>query len=326
MRSLDFTGTSYLALDRQPSFIRSIKEGIERYGTNFGGSRLSNSAPSLYREAEEFFASKLGFDDTAIVSSGTLAAILVARYLKEKNYKIFVSGDLHPALKSNFEHYPPFNNAGDILATLDKGTKAALLVDSINPVTLQHPSPEELNRIRNKDNFLLVVDDSHGIGVLGEQGWGIAEGLDKRNSIVVASLAKALALRGGIVAANKEIINSIKQMALWGGASPPPPFYFYAFLKNQKLLEKQKAKLKEITDYAARKNDEYGFFDYIPGFPVFINKGKSLYRELLAENIKISAFSYPKKDDPFVERIVLNASHLFGDIDILFETISKIRG
>jgi len=323
---LNFTGTAYLGLPENSAFMDLINKGIKKYGINFGGSRLNNAVPDIYDKAEDFFSKKLYCEDTLIASSGTLTGILLANYLKKGNFDIFVSEDLHPALKYNFRSYSSFEELEELLSSIKnkkEKTLNAVLLNTINPVTLKAIDADVLSKFHDSDNIVFVFDDSHGIGINGNNNWGIAEiakeiGL---KFIVLSSLAKAFSMEGGIIAGEKRIIDNIKKESLWGGASPPPPFYFFAFIKGENIFKAQLQKLKRNINYFTDKLKNKNDFKFLPDFPVILNTGKPVYDHLLKKEIKISAFSYPTKNDPLTERIVINANHSFNDLDLLLKYI-----
>ncbi len=326
MSYLNFTGTAYLGLPENSAFMDLINKGIKKYGINFGGSRLNNAVPDIYDKAEDYFSKKLYCEDTLIASSGTLTGILLANYLKKSNFEIFVSEDLHPALKYNFSSYSTFEELEELLASLKnkkEKTLNAILLNTINPVTLKAIDIDVLSKFHNSDNIVFVFDDSHGIGICGKNNWGIAETAKEigLKFIILSSLAKAFSMEGGIIAGEKRIIDNIKKESLWGGASPPPPFYFFALLEGENILKDQVRKLKRNIDYFKDKIKKKNSFRFLSGFPVVLNTGVPVYDHLLEKEIKISAFRYPTKNDPLTERIVINANHSFNDLDFLLNSM-----
>ncbi|HEB61772.1 MAG TPA: aminotransferase class I/II-fold pyridoxal phosphate-dependent enzyme [Bacteroidetes bacterium] len=326
MNYIDFTGTAYLGLPDNAAFMDLIYKGIEKYGINFGGSRLNNAVPEIYNSAEDFFAEKLFCDNSLIASSGTLTGVLLANYLKKNNFELYVSEDLHPALKCNFSSYSTFEDLEDLLPSLkDKEEKTlnAVLLNTINPVTLRTIDLGVLSKFHGIDNVIFVFDDSHGIGISGDNNWGIAEIVKEigLKYIILSSLAKAFSLEGGILAGEKKIIENIKKTSLWGGASPPPPFYFYALVTGENIFKDQLQKLKRNINYFIDNLKNENDFKFLPDFPVILNIGKPVYDHLLEKRIKISAFRYPTKNDPLTERIVINANHSLNDLDLLLNSI-----
>ncbi len=322
MKYIDFTGTAYLGLSHNLDFIDLIHKGIEKYGINFGGSRLNNAVPDIYRIAESFFAEKLYCRDSLLTSSGTLGGILLSRFLKKNDFNVFISSDLHPALRDNFISFNEFNELSEVLPAInstEQNMRNAVLLNTINPVTLKTIDVNDILKFKNKKNTLFVLDDSHGIGINGDENWGISGLLHKNGLkyIILSSLAKAFSLQGGIIAGDKFIIDSIKKESSWGGASPPPAFYFYALINGESIVAQQIEKLKQNIIYFSEKLRPDNSLVYIPDFPIFINKGKSLYEFLYSKGIIISAFRYPTKNDPLTERIVINANHSFEDLDFL---------
>lgn len=323
MDYIDFAGTSYLGLNKNEQFLELIYKGIEKYGANFGGSRFNNSIPDVYDQFEQFVSDKLGCQSTVLSSSGTLAGVLLSDYLKRNEYSVYISHDLHPSLKCNFESFFEFHDISELKAlnALNNQRKhIAVLVNSINSITLNSLDFKDFNEIKSLKHVLLIVDDSHGIGIRGDDGWGISADLKKAGVqyVIIFSLAKALASEGGIVSGDNSIISDIKQSSMWGGASPPPPYFFYALMNGEKLIKEQQAKLKENINYLQELIRGNNGISFIDDFPVFLlNTRDDQYEKLMKRGIQISSFRYPTKNDPLVERAVVNSNHSFDDINKL---------
>lgn len=326
----DFCSTSYLNLKANPEFIENIMSGIEKYGLNFGGSRFNNMCPEIYDQAEMFFSDFLSTEDTLITSSGTLAAMLFNSYLAEKSEcVVFQSTDVHPAFKNPLIDHIEFRNFDqlkEMLSVQAPDISKFVVLNSINPSSLNCLLKEQLHDFRQFENTLFIIDDSHGLGIIGEDGRGFSPlmiELDLKYAIV-SSLAKAYGIRGGIISGEYGLIKDLKNTRIWGGASPPPPFYFYAFLNSGHLYKEELLKLRKNLSVFLSLTKEMDIFKYSDNFPVFLFKKNIDVRILDDADIVISSFRYPTKNDPLIQRIVLNSGHHYDEIEFLVRNVIGI--
>ena len=94
---LYFSGTSYLGISQNKAFQNWVIEGLQKYGTHYGGSRLSNWQLGLFEQVETQLAALSGSEAALVVSSGTLAGQLVSKYFSTIGKNIFTP-NTHPAL------------------------------------------------------------------------------------------------------------------------------------------------------------------------------------------------------------------------------------
>ncbi len=347
---LFFSGTSYLGVGHQADFRAALLEGIGRYGTVFSASRNNNLQLKIYEEAEDFLAKWTGAKAALTVTSGLLAGQLAVNLLKNKigtnNEKtVFIyAPSAHPAV---WEAPPPyiFKNQTDfetnIVTTVGKEENAPIVVvsNAVDMLTCQTFDFSWISQLNDNQDITLLIDDSHGIGVTGENGSGIfrkIRHLAKANIkiVVIASLAKALGIPGGVILSDEMAISSIRQNPLFVGASPIVPAYLFAFLAAQPMYATARETLKSNIDtfnldvkcqMSNVKSDveiQYSTASYLfktpfVGYPVFFTPENALFEALYKEKIFISHFAYPKPNDPPITRVVLSALHTQADIEYL---------
>ncbi len=303
---ITFSGTSYLALDRHPQMIEWIIKGMNLYGTHFGGSRRSKLAPDIYEKAEEQLSKWTGAPSALLVSSGTTAGQLVNLYLAQKEMKYCYSPSVHPALKGKTGKQS--NTWKDWFDQLKLGNTVGL-TDSINPLKVSQPDWMGLPQI---EDSLLVVDDAHYLGIGGHYGSGSWQELSqewKGELIVVASLGKALTTPAGLILAKKEVIEELKQLSQFGGASPPSPAFVFALTQAQDLIRQQQIKLQKNIHAIQRFLGQTERFTFLPNYPVVGVSDHRLAQRLYEKEMLISSFHYPNPSAPLYTRIVLRADH-----------------
>lgn len=275
---LFFSGTSYLGVGHQADFRAALSEGIGRYGTVFSASRNNNLQLKIYEEAEDFLATWTGAKAALTVTSGLLAGQLAINLLKNKigtnNEKtVFIyAPSAHPAVWEAPPQYI-FKNQEDfernVVATVEKEQNAPIVVvsNAVDMLMCQTFDFSWITQLNDSQDITLLIDDSHGIGVTGENGSGIFQkirNLAKANVkiIIIASLAKALGIPGGVILSDEATINSIRQNPLFVGASPIVPAYLFAFLAAQPMYAAARETLKNNIDTfnIALKKDSFKSF------------------------------------------------------------------
>jgi 8-amino-7-oxononanoate synthase len=304
---LFFSGYSYFGMQHVPEFIALIKEGISKYGWLFPSSRISNTRLALYEECEALLSSITQSEDTVLVSSGFMAGKLVTALWHKEVFNLEPS---HPAIQTN-------NNA------INENESHVLAVDSVNVLTA---GITDFSFVNNNEQKIIIIDDSHGIGLIGNDGDGISSTLiaNKNTSYVLTySLSKAWNITGGAVSCSKSIADMLRTQPHYTACTPPPPAMLYAFVKGQHLYKQQRDQLKNNIYYFQSLIKDFNQIHFNPGLPVFILPETLDEQKLLEKNIIISSFSYPDPKGKKIQRIVVNALHTESDLEILADNLRK---
>lgn len=331
---LFFSGTAYLGLPQQPEYQQLTSEAIRQYGTVFGSSRNGNLRLGIYEEAEARLAASVA-DSPAeapaalTLSSGMMAGQVVSNWLRGQGMAFIYAPGVHPALW----HEPVVNFASlsvaDWAAQLPEQLRArvsgpvAILVNSLDAVRSVYYNFDWVNNLPDDRSITLVVDDSHGLGVL-TKGRGIWPEIPKRPGIrllVTASLAKAMGMPGGVVFSDTDTIAAIRRTAFFGACSPMPPAYLAAYLRADAFYAQGLKRLQENIRLTEDRLMPTGLFQHANGYPVFYTEQDGLYPFLLQRGIFIYSFAYPTAADRANTRIVISAFHEPKDIEQLAEQV-----
>lgn len=323
---LYFSGTAYLGIPAQPTFREYLLEGLNHYGSNYGGSRLSNPRFAVFEETEQQLAQLSGAAAALVVSSGTVAGQLVVRTLSHKHIFFYAPGT-HPALFQEASYLPNCSYeawTNNCIQEINSSTdvQPVILANSLDPLYAQSYNFDWLHQLNCP--ALLVLDDSHGIGILGQNGGGIFTTLNVPEHIevlVVASLGKAFGIPAGAILGTKKRIEQLKNSPFFGGASPAVPAYLHAFLQAQDLYPSLRQQLQERIQQFAAFAESSGRFRFLSNYPVFYTEKNELANQLKEANILLSSFPYPTKDSPLITRVILNALHTEADVKTLISSI-----
>ncbi|MFD2569918.1 aminotransferase class I/II-fold pyridoxal phosphate-dependent enzyme [Spirosoma soli] len=331
---LFFSGTSYLGLSQRSEFQQLVIDAIGRYGTVFGSSRNGNLRIGVYEEAEEKLAEYVGAPAALTLSSGMMAGQAVVALLQSQNHAFVYGPNAHPAVWQGPSVTLPTLSFTDWTAQLPTQLSAlksaelaakpvAVLVNALDAVCSSYYAFDWVENLPDDYPITLVVDDSHGLGVLND-GRGIWPQIPYKANVrlvVTASLAKAMGLPGGVVFSDADTIANLRRSAFFGACSPMPPAYLDAYLNADHLYSQGRDRLHQNLLLAEKLLLPTGLFRHATGYPVFFTEHDDLYSHLLERNIFIYSFAYPTAADRANTRIVISAFHEFDDIHKLAEGI-----
>jgi 8-amino-7-oxononanoate synthase len=250
-RYLYFAGTGYLGLQGHPYVIRAACEATERYGIGSATTRagLGNTPPVLEveRQAARFF----GAEDAFYFMSGYVGNDVLARMIDGEVDVVFVDECSHYCVVEaaarfgkpvhRFRHADADALADGLCKGVPPGARPLVMTDGVfSALGTIAPVAEYCEILRRYAGSSLLIDDAHGLGVLGQHGRGTLEhaGLfelgvnvdlpdrDKPDSpclLLCGTLSKALGGYGGIIPGRRAILERIKTTThYYAGASPPP--------------------------------------------------------------------------------------------------------
>lgn len=326
---LYFGGTAYLGIPQHKAFIKHYVKGINSYGLNNGTSRSNNVQLSIYDEAEHFAAHKFGAASCLITSSGYLAAQLTIKQLA-KSGMVRYAPATHPALWLNEQ--PIVSGSfkqwvAQIVEEINTSQQKqwVLISNSMNNLFPEVYDFSFIEQIHTEKEVILIVDDSHGIGI-NNDGLGAFSSIPKQKHVkvvVLASMAKALGVDAGLILGPEAIIAQLKQSEEFLGASPPSAAGLYAFMQADDIYKSELAQLKVNMALFTELLSPHTEWHFTKDFPVYLSKNAELSNQLLKQHILVSSFAYPTKNDPKINRIVLNSLHSDAHIKELITALKK---
>ena len=326
--TLFFGGTAYLGIPWNTDFRNLVIKGMELYGVNHGASRNNNITLDIFSIAEKMAAKRFKAEDSIIVSSGYLAAQLVVQNYY-KSHQLIYAPETHPALWLGIPAAPKIKFSDwveRVIVLINNSVEPSLIIsNSLNNLIPEIYDFNWLNRINPNKRVIILVDDSHGIGITGDHGEGVYSRIPELPNIqriVIASMAKALGVDAGLILGNSSIIDTFRSSPVYAGSSPPSPGMLYAFVNSEDIyrneLKKLRMNLRLFTDLM---NSGSGLF-FINNFPVFLLNDDIIAAGLLKNGINISSFPYPDPKGKSLNRIVISSSHQREELEILANAIN----
>lgn len=311
-RVLMFGSNNYLGLTRHPEVVEAARAAVLKYGTSMTGSRLLNGTTKLHEELEGRIAEFLRTEAALVFTTGYQTNLGIISALVDKKTACVVDKQDHASIYDGcqladgemvrFRH----NDAEHLDSVLSRLDKAALvIVDGVYSMGGDiAPLPGIVEACR-RNHARIVVDDAHGLGVIGEGGRGTAShfGLEDHVDLIMGTFSKSLASIGGFVAGPREVLNWIKHFArsiLFSASLPPASTA--AALKSLEVLEQN----PEIVQTLKRNGDMWrdglrgmGFDIGGSGTPIVpVNVGDEyrtvmFWKQLLAEGVYVNPAIYP---------------------------------
>lgn len=336
-----FSGCDYFRLASHPKVIAGLQEGLKKYGLNVAASRLTTGNHVLYHKLEKALADFFGADAALLVSNGYGANLTVAQALAGNFSHALIDAQAHPSLAdaARFLDCPvvqfAHRDADDLARSVRRcgpAAKLVLLTDGMFANDGAVAPLAEYLRVLPTDG-LLLVDDAHGAGTLGETGKGSLEatGVSRRRIIQTITLSKAFGVSGGVVLATagcrKKIVDRSR---LFAGSTPLPLPLANAALAAVKVLKAGKQLRRRLWD-----NSEYvklslrsaglalpqtsgPILSIAPGPGVVVS---TLHRRLLAAGIYPSFIKYPGGPASGYFRFAISSEHTRRQLDALLQVL-----
>ena len=354
---LMFSSNNYLGLSTNSDVIQKAEENLKKHGIGPGGSRFLCGNIDILGRLENEIAKLVGAEDAITFPTGYMANLAIFKALMdpvmgimpykkgtgiifsdELNHGTIVDGcRLSYAKKIIFSH----NDLNDLEKKVSRSSrnvhKMIVTEGVFSPEGEISPLPE-IVKIAEKYNAVLMVDDSHGIGVLGEQGGGTVEhfGLQGRVDIIMGSLDKALGGLGGFLAGNKKIIEYLKIISRpYIFSSVIPGTIAGGLIKaieicrsNPKLRQKLFFNSNYLRDNLQRLGFQILGSKETPAVPVLLgdeNKAIKFSDELFKRGIYSPCFRWPAVPKGMARvRLIPMATHTTRQLDTAIKTFKEV--
>ncbi len=214
---------NYLNLAGDYRVRQGAAEAARRFGGGAAGSRLVSGTLTIHRELEDRLAALMGTEAAVLFSSGYIANVATIPALVGRGDAIFSDALNHASLidgcrlsGANVTIYPHADMEALSKALKSSTWRRGLIVsDSVFSMDADSAPLSQLQRQARDHGAMLLVDESHALGVLGPGGGGLAEamGLSGQIDIVMGTLSKALGSAGGFIAASASVCDFLRHRA-----------------------------------------------------------------------------------------------------------------
>lgn len=344
---LMFGSNSYLGLTNDKRIIEAAKAAADKYGTGCAGSRFLNGTLDIHIELEQRLAKFVGKEDALAYSTGFQSNLGALATVTGRNDFILLDDADHASIidgsRLSFSKVLKYkhNDMEDLEKKLSKLTADAIkliVVDGVFSMEGDLAKLPEIVKLSEKYNGNIMVDDAHGLGVMGKNGAGTADhfGLTDKVDLIMGTFSKSFASLGGFIAGDHATMEFLKHhsRALIFSASMTPSSVA-SVLKAIEIIETEPEHLENLwknTHYAMKLLKESNIVEIgnteTPIIPVYVrnNEHTFLLTRMLQENgVFVNPVVTPAvpPEDSLI-RFSLMATHTFSQIEEAIEKMLTI--
>ncbi|MBU0740748.1 aminotransferase class I/II-fold pyridoxal phosphate-dependent enzyme [bacterium] len=336
---------NYLGLTNHPLVKERAKQALDKYGSGCAGSRFLNGTLDIHIELEAKLAELVGKEKALVFSTGMMVNLGVIFALVGRNDTVVVDRADHASIidgtRLSFGQVKKYrhNNMtslAQVLSTCDSnGT--LIVVDGVFSMHGDIAKVPEILDLAEKHDAVLMIDDAHGVGVLGNQGRGTADhfGVTDRVHLVMGTFSKSLASVGGFIASDAETIHYIQHIArsLIFSASMPPASCAAVSAAVDVMLEEdwRLEHLWRNTKVMMSRLKDAGFDtgpSETPIIPVVIGEDLMTFqmcRRLFEEGVFVNSVVSPavEKGDALI-RLSLMATHTEDEVHRAMDILTRV--
>ncbi len=263
-RTIMIGSNNYLGLTCDPRMIETAKEAADRYGTGCTGSRFLNGTLDLHIQLEEKLASFIGKEAALTFGTGFQTNLAIISSIAGRNDYLINDRENHASIvdacrlsfakKLNYRHND-MESLEETLQRIPETSGKLIITDGVFSMGGDIADLPNIVKLAKKYGARVMVDDAHGLGMIGQGGRGTAEyfGLTDEVDIIMGTFSKSLATLGGHIVADQKVIDYVKHVSR--------PFIFSASVtpisaavavKALEILEQEPERvqrLKENADY-----------------------------------------------------------------------------
>jgi len=320
-------------------------EAIKKYGTGCAGSRFLNGTLDIHEELEYKLARFMNKESALVFSTGFQTNLGAISALVGKGDTVIIDKMDHASIidgcRLSFGDIKKYrhNDMDDLerVLRLDGENGRLIVVDGVFSMEGDIARLPEIVNLAEKYGARVMVDDAHGIGVLGRNGRGTAEhfGLEDKVDIIMGTYSKSLASIGGFIAAGEDVIHYIKHISrpLIFSASPPPASVAAVSAAIDIIITEpeRRARLWENTRKMREGFKDLGFdtgASETPIIPVIVGEdhkaflmGRGLHEEGIFVNVAVSP-AVP--NGKALIRTSFMATHTDEQLDKVLEAFKKV--
>ena len=347
-RVLNFCSNNYLGLANHPKLVQAVQEIVTRYGVGPAAVRTIAGTMDIHLELERRLAAFKGVEAAITFQSGftaNLATIpaLVGKedviFSDELNHASIIDGArLSGARILRFAHADPLDLEQVIKSNEGSYRRGLIVTDGVFSMDGDIAPLDKICEIANAYDILLMVDDAHGEGVLGDGGRGIVSHYHLTHEqvhIEMGTFSKAYGVVGGHISGSEDLVRfALNKSRTWLLSGSHPPAVAAACIAAIDVLEQEPEhvlSLWENTRYFKKAMRELGFDigrSETPITPIMVgdsSMAKRLSQRLFEEQVFALPIVFPMvaKDRARI-RTIMNATLTKEDLDFAIEKFSII--
>ncbi len=344
---LNFCSNNYLGLANHPRMVSAAKAAMDKYGVGPGAVRTIAGTMDLHLELEKRMANFKHVESAIVFQSGfsangaTIPALVSKEdiiFSDELNHASIIDGSrLSSAKIVRYKHCDPISLESVIREHQGTYRRGLIITDGVFSMDGDYAPLDKLVDVAEAYDLMLMVDDAHGEGVLGEGGRGIVDHfkLHGRVDVEVGTFSKAFGVMGGVVAGKTNIIEWLRQRGrpfLFSSALTVPDTA--ACLAAVDILEESTELVDKLWSNAAYFQKEMRALGFDTGVtqtpitPVMLGEvqlAREFSRKLFDEQVFAMSLGFPTVPQGKARiRVMISATHSRSDLDQALESFKKV--
>ncbi|MBN2577931.1 MAG: aminotransferase class I/II-fold pyridoxal phosphate-dependent enzyme [Pirellulales bacterium] len=345
---INFSTYNYLGLSAHPAVIEALQKAAQRYGTSASASRLVSGERLIHRELEQALACFLGTEDAVVFVGGHATNESVIGHLLGPGDLVLHDGLAHNSIvqgailsgatRRPFAHNDP-QDADRLLALFRHEYRRVLIaIEGVYSMDGDYPDLPQFIEVKKRHQALLMIDEAHSLGVMGQTGRGLGEyyGVDRRDvDVWMGTLSKALGSCGGVIAGCKALVEYLKYTApgfvFAAGMSPPAAGAALAALEVLQREPERLARLRENSALFLRlcrqRGMNTGKSQETPIIPVILGNSRHcliLSRAMQARGVNVMPILHPAVEESAARlRFFITSQHTEDELRTTVEALSE---
>jgi 8-amino-7-oxononanoate synthase len=344
---INFCSNDYLGLASHPDISLALKQAADLYGTGSGASHLVSGHSVVHQKLEEQLAEYTGRPRALLFSTGYMANMGAINALVGRRDLVLQDQLNHASLldggrlsQADFKRYKHVDMASLEQRLEQSSAERKLIVsDGVFSMDGNLAPLSEISTLAKKHNAWLMVDDAHGVGVLGPQGGGLVEQLGmnlKQVPVLVGTLGKSFGTFGAFVAGSEALIETLIQFSRsYIYTTALPPAVAAATLASLKIVRQEswrRDKLVQLVTRFRRGAEQIGLqlgASNTPIQPVLINNDAKVMQ--VGQSLRDAGFLVGAIRPPTVPvgtgrlRITFSADHSEEQVDQLVAALDSLN-
>ena len=344
---INFCSNDYLGLASHPDISLALKQAADLYGTGSGASHLVSGHSVVHQKLEEQLAQYTGRPRALLFSTGYMANMGVINALVGRRDLVLQDQLNHASLldggrlsQADFKRYKHVDMASlEQRLEQSSATRRLIVSDGVFSMDGNLAPLSEISTLAKKHNAWLMVDDAHGVGVLGPQGGGLVEQLGmnlKQVPVLVGTLGKSFGTFGAFVAGSEALIETLIQFSRsYIYTTALPPAVAAATLASLKIVRQEswrRDKLVQLVTRFRRGAEQIGLQlggSNTPIQPVLINNDAKVMQ--VGQSLRDAGFLVGAIRPPTVPvgtgrlRITFSADHSEEQVDQLVAALDSLN-
>ncbi len=346
---------NYLGLGNHPEVRKVDAEAAERWGLAYPmGARIMSGNTALHEKLERELSDFVMKEDTILLNYGYQGIMSAIDAVVDRNDVIVYDSESHACIIDGLRMHMgrrfvyPHNDINNLEKQLERATKLVentdggilVITEGVFGMAGDQGKLKEIVELKKKFSFRLMVDDAHGIGVMGETGAGTGEeqGVQDEIDLYFGTFAKSFALIGAFISADKQVIDFLRyntRSQVFAKSLPMP--LVEGALKRLEMMRQDPSHRENLWKIArdlqeGLKANGFNIGETnSPVTPVFLNGAVTEATNLtldLRENFDLfcSIVVYPVVPKGVIMlRLIPTAVHSMEDVEYTIECFSKIK-